>query len=117
MKILTQEWRNEMGTQILREYQASSEMNDEKEQSVLRSPYACSLILFLYDEKEVIASQMKKICKNYNTMSTLAKELEKEGIVDVVMRSSPRVTHIYFLSDKGRKVAEKLKQIEGFIRE
>jgi DNA-binding PadR family transcriptional regulator len=32
-----------------------------------------------------------------------------------VMRSSPRVTHIYFLSDKGRKVAEKLKEIENFI--
>jgi len=104
-----------MGTQVMREYRTSSQICEDGKESVLRSPHASSLILLLYEEKEIIASQMKKVCKNYNTMSALAKRMEAEGLVDVVMRSSPRVTHIYFLSEKGRKVAEKLKDIEEFI--
>ena len=104
-----------MGTQVLREYQVDSGAYEDKQEPVLRSPYASSLLLFLYDEKEIIASQMKKVCKNYNTMTALAKRLEEEGLVEVVVRSTPRVTHIYFLSDKGRKIAEKLKEIEEFI--
>jgi DNA-binding MarR family transcriptional regulator len=115
--MVTMARRKEMATQVLREYRTSSEMEEEKKESVLRSPYASSLILFLYDEKEIIASQMKKVCKNYNTMYALAKRLEEEGLVDVVMRSSPRVTHIYFLSEKGRRVAERLKEIEEFIND
>jgi DNA-binding MarR family transcriptional regulator len=104
-----------VGTQVLRDFQSDSQVCDEEHESVLRLPHASSLILFLYDEKEIIASQMKRVCKNYNTMAALAKKLEEEGLVEVVMRSSPRVTHIYFLSDKGRKVAEKLKDIEEYI--
>jgi len=107
--------RKEMGTQVLHEYQVDSGACEDKQEPVLRSPYASSLLLFLYDEKEIIASQMKKVCKNYNTMAALAKRLEEKGLVEVVVRSTPRVTHIYFLSDKGRKIAEKLKEIEGFI--
>jgi DNA-binding MarR family transcriptional regulator len=104
-----------LGTQVLRDFQTGSQVCDEEQESVLRLPHSSSLILLLYDEKEIIASQMKKVCKNYNTMAALARRLEEEGLVEVVMRSSPRVTHIYFLSDKGRKVAEKLKEIENFI--
>jgi len=105
-----------MVANALSEYRTSSEeVCDDKHGSVLRSPYASSLILYLYEEKEIIASQMKRVCKNYNTMTALARTLEDCGLVDVVMRSSPRVTHIYFLSEKGRRVAEKLKEIESFI--
>ncbi|MFP4169943.1 MAG: hypothetical protein ACLFUV_02820 [Methanomassiliicoccales archaeon] len=89
----------------------------EKEESVLRLPYTASLLLMIYDEREIIASQMKRICKNYTTMASLAKRLEEEGLVEVVMRTSPRVTHIYFLSDRGRKVAERLREVEDMIRE
>jgi len=104
-----------MGTQILREYNAESRICMDDQESVLRQPHASGLILFLYEQKEIIASQMKRVCKNYTTMAALAKRLEHEGLLEMVMRSSPRVTHIYYLSDKGRKVAEKLKEVESYI--
>ncbi|MFP4197883.1 MAG: hypothetical protein ACLFS6_09620, partial [Methanomassiliicoccales archaeon] len=100
-----------MATQICRDHRAESRMEDSEE-SVLRLPYTASLLLMIYDEREIIASQMKRICKNYTTMASLAKRLEEEGLVEVVMRTSPRVTHIYFLSDRGRKVAERLREVE-----
>ena len=103
-----------MGTQIYRDYRDQSRM-EESEVSVLRLPYTASLLLMIYDEEEIIASQMKRICKNYTTMASLAKRLEEEGLVEVVMRTSPRITHIYFLSDEGNRVAEKLREVEELI--
>jgi len=98
-----------------REWRAGSRVVDEEQIPILRQPYAACLLLFIYENKEVIASQMKRVCKNYNTIISLAKHMKEKGLVEIVARRSPRVTHIYYLTPKGMEVAQKLREIEECI--
>jgi len=38
-----------------------------------------------------------------------------EAAEEIEIINSPRVTHMYLLTAKGKKVAEKLREIEGII--
>lgn len=104
-----------MSSMTDREWKLRPRALQEEHVSILRKPYAACLLLFIYENKEVIASQMKRVCKNYNTVISLAKHMKDKGLVEIVARRSPRVTHIYYLTPKGREVAQKLREIEECI--
>lgn len=83
--------------------------------SVLSEPYAVDLILFILDKGEIMATQFREIHSNYPKMKNLAGRMRDLGLIEENFETSPRVMYTYRLTKKGRKVAEKLKEIEEII--
>ncbi|MCX6653374.1 MAG: hypothetical protein NT137_08520 [Methanomassiliicoccales archaeon] len=54
--------------------------------------------------------------RNYAKIIQVARGLEVQGLIEIEEGRSPRLTYIFRLSPKGKKVAEKLKEIEEIIR-
>jgi len=87
--------------------------NPEKEYNfIFAMPHLANLMLLLHDRREIQASELRIISKNYAKIVLLANELEKAGLINIETIRSPRVTYVYRLTEKGRLVAEKLKEIE-----
>lgn len=89
--------------------------NERKYESILGEAYAVDIIVFLYDVKTAVATEMRAVASNYNTIVKVAKKLEKADLLEITIVTSPRVTHTYRLTEKGKLVAEKLKEIERIL--
>ncbi len=88
----------------------------KSDSSVLNEAYAVSFILLLLEKKEALATEMREIISNYNTIVKLARRLEAAGLIEIEITSSPRVMHTYRLTEKGKKVAEKLKETADIVQ-
>ena len=87
----------------------------EKFETVLGKKYASTLLVYLLDRKDTMGRDLRNICTNYTTMVTLARELELMGLIKIDFINSPYVQHKYNLTEKGKRVAEKIKEIEEMI--
>lgn len=91
-------------------------MSNEKEyDSILGEAYAVNILLFLYDRGSAVATEMRAVASNYNTIVKVSRKLENQGLLNISVVTSPRVTHTYRLTEKGKLVAKKLKEIEEII--
>ncbi len=62
-----------------------------------------------------MATQFRDIHSNYPKMKNLAQEMVRLGLINQEKETSPRVMYTYSLTEKGEKVAEKLREIEKII--
>ena len=90
---------------------------EKKYDSLLGQAHVANLLLLLLDKGEIIASQLRLVLKNYAKIASVAKMLEKEGLIKIRTESSPRISYIYSLTERGKAVAEKLREIEEILNE
>jgi len=89
--------------------------NEKGYDSILGEAYAVNILVFLYDHGSAVAKEMRAVASNYNTIVKVARKLEEQGLLNISVVTSPRVTHTYRLTEKGMLVAKKLKEIEELI--
>lgn len=90
--------------------------NDDKYDSVISLAHAADMIRYIDDNKQVYASELRAVTKNYSTIVKLAKALDEAGLITIKVETSPRITHTYRLTEKGKLIAEKLREIEGILK-
>lgn len=90
---------------------------EKDHKSIIGVSGVADLLVLLLERGEIVASQLRLVNRNYAKISAVAKDLEACGLVSVRMERSPRVSHIYRLTPKGKKVAEKLKEAKEIIGE
>jgi DNA-binding MarR family transcriptional regulator len=59
--------------------------------------------------------QLRAAITNYDTAKNIARELQSMGLIEVEIIQRPKSIHWYSLTDKGRKVAEKLAEAEKIV--
>lgn len=77
--------------------------------------HAAAILRFLEGREPALATEMKSVSRNYNKVMETAWQLEKEGLVSIETIEKPRLRYEISLTPKGRRVAEKLKEIEGIL--
>ncbi|MDW5563920.1 MAG: hypothetical protein SA339_11910 [Methanomassiliicoccus sp.] len=82
---------------------------------VLDEPTAVSIILKIFDLQTASASDLRYIAGGYDRMKNLLKRMETIGIVTIQIEEKPRLTYVYELTSKGKKVAKKLHEIEEIL--
>lgn len=82
---------------------------------VLSKDAAVSLIILLDEEGEAGARDLQKVKSNYYVALQLAMSLKDIGLIDVKKVSTPRIEYTFRLTPKGKKVADKLKEIRRII--
>lgn len=90
---------------------------EESYDSVISLAHAADMIRFINDNNQVYGSELRAVTKNYSTIVQIARSLEEAGLITIKIETSPRVTHTYRLTEKGKLVAKKLKEIEEIINE
>jgi predicted transcriptional regulator len=82
---------------------------------VLSEPYAADLLLYLLENESMMATDLRNIHSNYPKMVTLCRLMSDLGILEIEVENRPRIQYTYRLTDKGKLVARKLKEIEELI--
>ena len=85
--------------------------------TILDEPTAVSIILLIEKLDEARAFDLRQIAGGYDRMKNLTKKMESIGLLTIQIEEKPRLTYIYTLTEKGKKVAEKLAEIDRIIVE
>ena len=92
-------------------------MNNQAPRSVVGEPHVANLLLLLLERGEIQARDLMLVNRNYAKIIQVARELERQGLVDIHEERSPRLTYIFALTKSGKKVAEKLIEIQELVHE
>jgi DNA-binding PadR family transcriptional regulator len=89
--------------------------NPEWTPSLLGEAHVADFLLLIYSRGEVMATDMRRVVKNYYGIVQVAKKLEQAGLIVIEVTQSPRVTHKYRLTARGKKVAARLAEANRTI--
>ncbi len=93
-----------------------SKLNRETDYStVMDLGHASGLIRYINDHGEVNLTDLRFIIPTYDRLKRTMDRLFEAGLVDRKHIESPRITFKYWLTDKGKKVAEKLTEINEIL--
>lgn len=87
----------------------------QKSISLLAERYAITFLVYLLENGEVMSSEAKSISGNYYTSAELARKMEAAGLLKIRTVQKPYLTNYYSLTEKGKKVAEKLLEAESLV--
>jgi len=76
---------------------------------------AVSALLFLNENEEPYATDVRIVVSNYDRLKKLMESLERDGLVDINIDEYPRIRITYKLTSKGKDVAQKLLEIEKIM--
>lgn len=83
---------------------------------VFNEQHAVALILLIHSKVEVLGLGLREVSGNYPKLKLVADELKGRGLIEIQVQQKPRLVHIYKLTEKGKKVAELLQQIDSTIK-
>lgn len=87
----------------------------EREFSILNEQHVVGLLAYLSEREYAYANELRVVSGNYIKLKALAEELRDLGLLEISIEEKPRLTYIYRLTEKGKLVAKKLKEIEEII--
>ena len=89
--------------------------NENFELPILNEYNTVTMLIFLLVNGEAKATQLLKLGGSYYKNQQLASRLATLDLIEIEVHSKPKLNYIYRLTDKGRKVAQKLKEAEEII--
>lgn len=84
--------------------------------SSLTDQHVVGLLLYLLENNEANTADLKDISSYYQAVVSRAEELENEGLIEIEQQSKPFIKKTFKLTDKGLKIAEKLREAEKMMR-
>lgn len=70
------------------------------------------LLVVLLDHEPAMASDFLPMITSYHSVVKVGRMLEEAGLIKIKIETGRRTVHLYSLTEKGRIVAEKLKEAE-----
>lgn len=71
-------------------------------QSLLSKRYVVDILSLVYENKEIMATELLRIGTNYKTVKDAADELVENGLMESHVKSEQRLTKTYTLTPKGK---------------
>ena len=78
----------------------------------LDEKYAKSILLYLLKKGEVLQKDLSHIVRNLRSLKQILDSLEADGLITITEKIIGRRAYYISLTDKGRAVAEKLREVE-----
>jgi hypothetical protein len=89
----------------------------QRDFSILNEQHVIGLLKYLSERDHAYGYDLLEVSGNYVKLKGLAEKLEKKGLVDIAIEEKPRLTYVYRLTEKGKRVTDKLVEIERIINE
>lgn len=85
---------------------------------IIYQKYVARILTMLLDEPEIYATAFKKrLSANYDTIKRVTGKMEENGLITINPESRPQITHIIKLTEKGKRIAELLKEAQQISEE
>jgi predicted transcriptional regulator len=92
--------------------------NHEAGLDILSEAGAVSLLYLIYKRKEITTIALRdEIPGGFDRLKNVAHNLENAGLIEIETTEKPHRVRKYCLTEKGKRVAEKLAEIDRVIRE
>jgi len=82
---------------------------------LLDEQHAISLLFFVDENEEVNATDLRDVSGSYYSINALAQLMAAEGFLEMDVVEDPRKVITYRITPKGKRIAAKLKEIEGIV--
>lgn len=92
------------------------EQADRAGVKILDEASAVSILLLIEQRGEARAYDLRQVAGGYDRMKNLTKKMETIGLLRIQVEEKPRLTYLYSLTPKGKKVTQKLGEIDLVIR-
>ncbi len=79
--------------------------------TVMDLDHSSGVIRFINDNGKINLTDLRSVIPTYDRLKRTMDELFTAGIVDREYCESPRITYKYWLTEKGKKIAAKLEEI------
>lgn len=89
--------------------------NDLDALGVLGEAGAINLLTLIQSKKEIRTVDVRDITGGYYRLKKVLEDLEKIGLIKIETVEKPYLTYLYRLTPKGKRVAEKLNEIDRII--
>lgn len=86
-----------------------------KVSDILQLP-TLKVAVFLYEKGEVRYAEFTKLISSRGTLSLVLKELDQEGLIQRRVVISKPIQTYYTLTDRGREIGARLKEVEEALR-
>lgn len=84
---------------------------------VLAQAGAVSLLYLIYKRKEITTIALRdELSGGFDRLKSVANNLESAGLIEIKTIEKPHRVRKYCLTEKGKKVAEKLAEVDEIIR-
>ena len=100
-------------------YYSISKIRDmeKTDKEVLSEKYAITILKYIYDRGSVKKYDLLEVIKSSWSLDKILNKLEKAGFIEIKEQIMGRRVYYITLTEKGRVIAEKLKDIEGSLEE
>lgn len=94
-------------------------MKDEKEKyiSIMNLDGVAGIIRYISDHGIVNNIHLKFIIPNHYKLHNIMEMLRDNEIIELEFLTTPKRTYKYWLTEKGKKIAKKLDEIESILNE
>jgi predicted transcriptional regulator len=84
---------------------------------ILAQASAVSLLYLIHQRKEITTIALRdEIPGGFDRLKNVAQNLENAGLIEIKTTEKPHLIRKYYLTEKGKMVAEKLVEIDKIIR-
>lgn len=73
------------------------------------------VLRYLTENSEASAVDLRAVIPTYERMKRTLESMGKEGLVNIKFEETPRLKYTYSITEKGRKVAAKLAEIDSIL--
>jgi len=88
-----------------------------KSHYILGEKHVVNVLIFLWEEEKTTKTGFKSISTYYKSVAETAERLEKRDLVEIEHQEKPFSKTTYWLTDKGKETAKKLKELETELKE
>lgn len=95
-------------------------MKDDREESyssIMNTESVSGIIRYLADHGESMNINLKVIVGNHYRLHNIMEALRDAGLIGMKYETSPKKIYRYWLTEKGKRVAKKLEEIEDILNE
>ncbi len=86
-------------------------------ENVINIDHVSAILMFLSDREYAFPTQIKdNVYQNYSRLGIVLKELEEAGLISMVKIREQKFEIHVSLTEKGKEVAKKLKEIDDIIK-
>jgi predicted transcriptional regulator len=91
--------------------------NQELGLEILAQAGAVSILFLIHKRKEITTIALRdELSGGFDRLKAVASSLEDAGLIEIKTIEKPHRVRKYCLTEKGKRVAEKLAEVEEIIR-
>lgn len=90
--------------------------NKKRYSNIMDTENVAGLLRFLNQKGESSAVDLRAVVPTYERMKRTLESMSKDGLVSIKYEETPRIKYTYTITEKGKRAAAKLAELDEIIK-